>query len=81
MRLGVGAPYEFDDEVFRRITAGLVHGNADVRQLAMWGSVYSPWPDYLPYLRQIAERDKAPLLRERASDVLSIFKSQGVAES
>ncbi|MGM0344561.1 hypothetical protein [Streptomyces sp. Adlamb9] len=80
MRLGVAAPYDYDEDVFERISAGMRHEDPRVRRLSMWATTYSPWGQYLPLLRDIARADPDPALRDRAVTILSVYESHGVRD-
>lgn len=81
LRLGLGAPYEYDEAVFQRMSRGLTHEDGRTRDMAIWATTYSPWPQYRPLLRYIAEHDPEPDLRERARFTLDSYDAVGVPKS
>jgi len=81
LRLALGGPYEYDEEVFQRMSRGLTHGDGRTRDMAIWATTYSPWPQYRTLLRSIAEHDPEPDLRERAQFTLDSYDAVGVPES
>jgi len=80
LRLGVGAPEEFDSAFFSRIKEGLSDPDERVRNVAIWACTYSPWPQYRAPLEQIANSDPVEELRERARFTLEAFDKGGVSE-
>jgi hypothetical protein len=80
LRLGLGSPYSYDSEVFQRITSALTHEDRRTRDMAIWATTYSPWPEYLPSLREVAENDPVSKLRERARFTVESYKRAGVME-
>lgn len=57
IRAGLGAPPEFDEDFFAHLTAYFHHPEVDVRAAAVLAVCYAPWREYLPLLRELAERD------------------------
>lgn len=80
MRLGVGAPHEYSEAIFGRIDAGMRDEDPRVRRLSLWATTYSPWPQYLPTIRLIAELDSEPALRERANAIHDVITARGVTD-
>lgn len=80
IRLGVAAPLAYDDDVFARISNALRSPDDRVRQLAMWATTYSSYPEYRPIMRTIAQNDPEQSARERAAFVLQAFDEAGVPE-
>lgn len=80
IRLGVTAPLAYDDDVFFRISNALRSPDDRVRELAMWATTYSSYPEYRPILRMIAQNDSVQSARERAEFVLQAFDEAGVPE-
>lgn len=78
LRLGIAAPYAFDLGVFERIRLGLTHADERVRDMSLWATTYSPWPQYRGALAEIATHDVAVRLRERAQMTLDAFDAGGV---
>lgn len=80
VRLGLAAPHVFDARVFKRIERALKHPEDGVRHAAMWATSYSPWPRYRIPLRDAANNDPNPELREAAQAVLDGFDAEGIGE-
>jgi hypothetical protein len=80
MRLGVAAPYDYAQDVYERISAGMQHEDRRVRLLSMSATAYSPWREYVPLLREIAGADPDPGLRDRAETILSVYESHGLTD-
>ena len=66
IRLGVGAPNEYNDEVFHRIADAMHSADAWGRKAAIWATTYSRWPQFLPLLREVADTDADQELRRQA---------------
>jgi hypothetical protein len=81
LRLALGAPYECTPEVFERIAKALEHEDERTRDMAIWATTYSPWPEYKPILRRIAQSDPEPKLRDRAQLTLESYDAAGVGDS
>jgi hypothetical protein len=80
IRLGVAAPPDYDDDVFERISTALGARDERLREMAIWATSYSAYPQYRPLLRRIANEDPVQRLRERAEMMLEAFDRAGVAE-
>ncbi|MFC9271736.1 hypothetical protein [Streptomyces zhihengii] len=57
-QLGVGAPREFDQSVFSRITEAMRSTDVDLQETAIWAVTFEPWPEYTHPLRNVL--DAAP---------------------
>jgi len=79
-RLGIAAPHDFDPGVYDRMVNGLRHADERVRDMSIWATTYSPWPEYRPVLADIAAHDEVDKLRERAQLVLDAMDATGVPE-
>jgi hypothetical protein len=66
IRLGVGAPNEYNEEVFTRISDAMRSAEAWVRKAAIWATTYSRWPQFLPLLSEIADTDPDKEIRSEA---------------
>jgi hypothetical protein len=80
IRLGVTANPFYDADVFDRISNALRSPDDRVRELAIWATTYSSYPEYRPILRMIIEGDPVQHVRERATYVLRGFDEAGVPE-
>jgi hypothetical protein len=81
IRLGVGAPNDYNDEVFRWISHAMRSPEAWVRKAAIWATTYSRWPQFLPLLGQVADTDADPKLRSQARRMVDFDDDSGVSES
>lgn len=81
LRLGIAAPYQFDPGVFERVQIGLRNSDERVRDMSLWATTYSPWPEYRPLLAEIADYDRVEKLRERARLTLEAFDAGQVGHS
>lgn len=77
--LGVAAPYEFDEEIYRRVVAIMDDPDPQVRLLSILATSYSPWPQYRPHYARLTQ-DPNPTIRQRASDVLEVMDEMGITE-
>ena len=67
LRVGLGAPLEFDGSVFDLIRSGLTNEDEMVRQSTVYALTYSPWLEWLPVLREVARSDSSADVRELAA--------------
>jgi hypothetical protein len=81
IRLGIAAPPHRDDQIFRRVRSALTHDDVRVRDMAIVATTYSPWPEYVPILRDIAQSDPEPKLRQRSRLVLESYTDAGIGEN
>ncbi|MCP2259149.1 HEAT repeat-containing protein [Streptoalloteichus tenebrarius] len=79
-RLTLGAPPEPDDRVVARVADVLRHPEPDVRRLAIWAMLHTPWPQYRPLLRHVLATDEDQAVRETAEDMLATYDEAGVGE-
>lgn len=79
IRLGVGAPNGYNDEVFNRISAAMHSPQAWVRKAAIWATMYSQWPEFLPLLREIADADPDEEIRNDARRMVNFGNKSGNA--
>ena len=66
IRLGAGAPNEYAGEVFNRISEATRSPHAWVRKAAIWATMYSQWPQFLPLLEGVADADPDEEMRSDA---------------
>jgi len=57
IRVGLGAPDEYDEEFFELIRDAFTSKEKYVREAAIWATAYSPWPHYRPLLEAAAQHD------------------------
>lgn len=77
IRLGVGAPNEYNDEVFNQISDAMRSPDAWVRKAAIWATMYSQWPQFLPLLEQIADADADEEIRNDARRMVNFAQGSG----
>lgn len=77
IRLGVGAPNEYNGEIFDRIAAAMHSPDAWVRKAAIWATMYSQWPQFLPLLEDIANTDVDEAIRNDARRMVNFGKKSG----
>jgi hypothetical protein len=80
IRLGVAAPSTYDESVYSRIRGALDSPDERLREMAVWATSYSSYPQYRPLLRRVAQDDAVQRLRERAAMMLEAFDRAGVGE-
>jgi hypothetical protein len=78
IRVGLGAPDDFDEDFFNCIREAFGSPETWVREAAVWATAYSPWPQYRPLLEATAHSDPEEKLRSDATAILAGFDSQGV---
>lgn len=78
IRLSIAAPSHREEQIFQRVRFALTHSDARVRDMAIAAITYSPWPEYKPILRDIAQSDPEQKLRERGGLVLQSFADAGI---
>lgn len=80
IRVGLGAPDQFDEGFYSHIAEAIRHESAWVRKAGIWATAYSHWPEFEPLLREVAENDSDMELRDEARMMVS-FYSSGQGES
>ncbi|MFI6563225.1 hypothetical protein [Streptomyces sp. NPDC050534] len=80
IRLSIAAPRRTDETILQRVRSALTHDDARVRDMGIVATTYSPWPEYVPLLRDIAQGDSEHKLRERSRSVLESYAAAGVGE-
>jgi len=79
IRLGFGAPLTFDQRFADRISEATGDINAKIRTAALWAITYTEWPEFRPLLSRVAEYDQKRLVKELASQVISVFDRLGMS--
>jgi hypothetical protein len=79
LRLGLGAPREFDSEVFERVERSSSHPDPRVRRTAIAATGYSAWPQFRPLLERVAAEDPDPQRRDDAEIMLQTFDQEGIS--
>ncbi|WP_460063257.1 hypothetical protein [Streptomyces sp. YKOK-I1] len=75
LRLGLGAPAAFDEEIHRRIAAAIEADAEDIRRAGIWATAFSRWPEFGELLERVATTDEVPELR-RAAAIAGRFKGE-----
>jgi hypothetical protein len=73
-RLSLGAPYEFDRDIFEIVSGGLTHPDHRARHASIWAAAFMPWQEYRPILRRMAASDPDADVREAAADLLQAYR-------
>ncbi|MEV6424257.1 HEAT repeat domain-containing protein [Streptomyces sp. NPDC051662] len=81
LMVALGAPHEFDREVYRRITEAMRDEDAAVRSAAIYAMSYSPAIEYLSALRELAVSDADEQVRREAQEMLDVFAQVGITSS
>ena len=81
LRVGLGAPLAFDGAVFEVIRSGLSNKDEMVRQSTVYAMTYSPWPEWLPVLREVARDDSSADVRELAAATVEQWETMDGDES
>ncbi|GGO94890.1 hypothetical protein [Wenjunlia tyrosinilytica] len=77
LRIGLAAPKDFDEGVFRRIGAALSDQEPKVRYAGLWASTYTGWTEFVPVMENIALNDPEEYVRSRAASILEAFRRAG----
>ncbi|MET8944448.1 hypothetical protein ABZX30_12890 [Streptomyces sp. NPDC004542] len=80
LRAALGAPVEFAQEFFARITDAMRHPDFMVRDIAVSAVAYPAWAQFRPVLREVAGNDSAERVRDNAARILASFNRVGVPE-
>lgn len=80
MRMVLGAPTEFDREIFDRVTSLSRDEDPRVRDATTLATSYAAWPQFRSMLRGLAENDRHPVVRQDAAIQLQMFNDSGVPE-
>lgn len=81
LRLGFGAPVEFDQRYFDRLSSAMRAANSEIRDAALRGMNYTEWPQFRPVLQQVAKRDSNRSVRKLAKRILTIFNRLELVDS
>jgi HEAT repeat protein len=71
---------KYDEPVFRRIVEALRDRDRRVRLAAVYAISYSPWPEYIPVLREVAAEDADDEVRTHARTMLAVLDEMGIDE-
>jgi hypothetical protein len=78
VQLGLGAPREFDAEVFGRIVAGMHSGDEEVLEASLMALTYEPWAQYAKPVRELLADGLSGELADSARSILEMFESDRV---
>lgn len=80
IRVGLGAPVDFNQEFYDRIGRAARHPGPMVRETAVAAMMYPAWPQFRPLLRSLTENDPAENVRMRATNLLDSYDRVGVPD-
>jgi hypothetical protein len=75
-RVGLSAPYDFNEPIFATITKAFKDPSVKVRNAAIRATAYSPWSEFRGALRRHAEVEVDPELRDLARWMASVRLDQ-----
>lgn len=81
LRLGLGAPFSFEQRFFDQLSKAVQNVEPDVRIAALRGMAYTEWPEFRPLLQRIAGSDSDESVRKLASQIVSVYDKYGLGES
>jgi len=73
-RLTLGAPREYDVDVYTRVCRGLIRSDATTRLSAIWAIGFMPWPEYKKALAPVAAKDPDHGVRAMAEALLESYR-------
>lgn len=80
LRLGLGAPFSFDERFFGQLSMAVQNTEPDVRIAALRGITYTEWPQFRPLLQHIASNDSDESVRKLASQIVSVYDKYGLGD-
>ena len=80
MRMFLSSPAEFDQEIFDRVTELSHDEDPRVRDATTLATNYAAWPQFRSMLRELADNDPHPGVRQDAAVQLQMFDESGVPE-
>ncbi|MFC9857713.1 MULTISPECIES: hypothetical protein [unclassified Streptomyces] len=80
LRCGLGAPPEFDENVFDRISSLLASEISDLRAAAAWAITYNTWPEYRKPLERAFLSEKDQEVRAVLGSILESMDELGIGE-
>jgi hypothetical protein len=81
IKLGYGAPVDFDQRYFDRLSSATRAAHSEIRDAALRGMNYTEWPQFRPVLQQVAKRDPDRSVRKLAKRILTIFNRLELVDS
>lgn len=73
LRLTLSAPDVFDQDVYDRVAVALRDPDERLRNLAIWATSCTPWPEYRRLLTDATTTDPSDAVRARADRMLASF--------
>lgn len=81
LRLGIGAPLDFDQRFFDQLSMAVQNVEPDVRIATLRGITYTEWPQFRPLLQHIASSDSDESVRKLANQIVSAYDRHRLGES
>jgi hypothetical protein len=73
IKLTLSGPNQVDQRVYERVRVCLNDPDERLRDLAIWATGYTPWPEYKDLLRVAMAEDSSERIRGRAARMLEAF--------
>lgn len=80
LRMGLGAPVEYQEEFFSRIHDGLRDEHEGVVRAALLAVTYEPWEQYLPIVRELLDHDVDDDVKHVARQIIGKFAAGEAGE-
>ncbi|MEU4428723.1 HEAT repeat domain-containing protein [Actinoplanes sp. NPDC024001] len=74
LHLGLAAPPRFSDDYFDEIYDGLENPDPTVRRAAVWATVYTEWPEWVPVVGPLSEEDPDDEVRRLAREAVHLLE-------
>lgn len=71
-RIGVGAPYEYDEQFARKLEKGLLDGDESVWKAALAAGAYRDWPGSIKPKKKYADHDSKERCRKCAAYMMEV---------
>jgi len=75
LRMGLGAPKEFDEEFFSRVRDALQNEREEVCEAALLATTYQPWNQYVDPIRNLLRQGLSGPLEDAARIILEEFEN------
>ena len=72
LRIGVAAPFEYDEKFAAKLKEGIANHNAEIREATLAAIGYRDWKEFDQVLSYTAEKDPDERCRNRAAIMLEI---------
>ena len=79
LRMGLGAPKEFNEEIFSRVRDALRNEREDVCEAALLATTYQPWDQYVDLIRDLLRKGLSEPLEDTAQIILEEFENPAPA--